>query len=230
VLVVAEPIYGQDSRAEGTNAPFLARTNSVRLPPQVLDFQSKPLPIQRLVLDYLPADTTYGQREYEAPDGFAIQNMVVLMGADRTSIHQPQYCLTGSGWRITKAVPVRIPILRPTPYELPAMRLTTQAKVRNPDGSVTDLSGVFVYWFVADGQLTADHADRMWSMARHILRTGELQRWAYVICFAICRPGQEDAAFARVEQFIAASVPEYHTSPPRSVGAGPARQPSLTHP
>ena len=37
------------------------------------------------------------ERHYQSPDGFDITGTVVLMGADRTSIHKPDYCLRGAG-------------------------------------------------------------------------------------------------------------------------------------
>jgi len=55
--------------------------------------------------------------------------------------------------------------------------------------------------------------ERMWSMAKHLLKTGVLQRWAYVSCFAVCPPGSEEATFERMRQFIAASVPEFQLTP-----------------
>jgi hypothetical protein len=53
----------------------------------------------------------------------------------------------------------------------------------------------------------------MWWLARDLLRTGVLQRWAYVSYFSFCAPGQEDAAFERMSKLIAASVPEYQLPP-----------------
>ena len=49
----------------------------------------------------------------------------------------------------------------------------------------------------------------MWSIAKDLLTTGVMQRWAYVICFTVCPLGQEDAAYDRLKDFIAASVPEF---------------------
>jgi hypothetical protein len=38
------------------------------------------------VLDFLPKDTSYGQRQYQTPDGsFKTTLNVVMMGTDRTS-------------------------------------------------------------------------------------------------------------------------------------------------
>ena len=58
-------------------------------------------------------------------------------------------------------------------------------------------------------EFTARHWQRMWWMARDLLRTGVLQRWASIGYFASCAPGQEEAAFARLKQFISASAPEF---------------------
>jgi hypothetical protein len=87
--------------------------------------------------------------------------------------------------------------------------------VQNNSGQPVTVRGVYVYWFVADGALSGDMSgrERMWWMAKHLLQTGELQRWAYVSCLAVCLPGQEDATFERVKKFIAASVPEFQMTP-----------------
>jgi hypothetical protein len=53
----------------------------------------------------------------------------------------------------------------------------------------------------------------MTRLALNVLRTGVLQRWAYVSYFSVCEPGREDAAFARMERLIAASVPEFQPPP-----------------
>jgi hypothetical protein len=46
-------------------------------------------------------------------------------------------------------------------------------------------------------------------MARDMLLTGVLQRWAYVACITLCAPGQEEATFSRMKEFIAAAVPQF---------------------
>ena len=203
VKVVAEPIYDEKGNRAAADSAFL--------PERVLDYSSEPVPITRLELGWLPKDTTYGRRNYRAPDGFEMSISVVLMGTDRTSIHKPQYCLTGQGWNIdpSESGITLVRIRRPHPYDLPVMKLTTTAYRDESDGRKTVMRGIYVYWFVADGELTADHLQRMWWMARDLVRTGTLQRWAYVGCFAACWPGQEEATFERMKQLIAAAVPEF---------------------
>ena len=106
----------------------------------------------------------------------------------------------------------------PHPYELPVMKLTTSKTFRDKNGNDIKLSGVYVYWFVADGKLATDHFDRMWMMTRGLLTEGELQRWAYITYFAICQPGMEDETFTKMSEFIAESVPKFQTTtgPPKS--------------
>ena len=201
VKVVAEPTFAVDGTA--------VRSNSVYLPTTVLDYKSDSVPVAQIVLDWLPPDTTFGQRVYRAADGFETAATVVLMGRDRTSLHKPQYCLTGVGWQILKTEEERIQMQEPHPYELQVMKLTSERSVPMADGSERKFSGLFVYWFVSADQLTARHNERMWWMARDLMVQGVLQRWAYVSCFSICPPGLEDATFARMSEWIRAAVPEF---------------------
>jgi hypothetical protein len=73
--------------------------------------------------------------------------------------------------------------------------------------------GISVFWFVADNEQTTGNVQLQCYLVKDLLCTGVLQRWAYVSCFAVCAPGQEDAAFERMEKLIAASVPEYQLPP-----------------
>ncbi|HVV00492.1 MAG TPA: hypothetical protein VHH88_03965, partial [Verrucomicrobiae bacterium] len=50
-------------------------------------------------------------------------------------------------------------------------------------------------------------------MAKQMLLTGVLQRWAYVMCFSACPPGQESATVDRMKKFIAAAAPQFQLTP-----------------
>ncbi len=182
----------------------------VELPERVLNYTSRPLEVEKFVLDFLPPDTSFGMRRYTAPDDFWIQISAVLMGTDRTSLHKPEICLGGSGLRIDDALSSEesIRIQRPRPYDLPVMKLVTTRQTKGA-GEQDAQRVIYVYWFVADGELTARHSQRMWWMVRDLVHTGVLQRWAYVATFSICAPGQEQATFERMKQFIAAAVPQF---------------------
>jgi hypothetical protein len=188
----------------------------VELPKLVLDYSSTNIDVDKMTLDTLPQDTSFGQRRYHALDGFDALINVVLMGKDRSSMHKPQFCLEGAGWHIDQAATrsTSIRVDRPVPYDLPVVRLIADGRFMLQGEPVTARC-VYVYWFVTDGELSAGDSgfDRMWKMSRNLLRTGIWQRWAYVSCMAVCAPGQEEAVFERQKQLIAAAVPEFQLTP-----------------
>ena len=188
----------------------------VDLPESVLDWKSEPVEVDKIVLGVLPKDTSFGQRRYTAPDGFETMVNVVLMGGDRTSHHKPQFCLEGTGWHIDSAASTQTTVRmeRPLVYDLPVVKLIVTKEVKANGRSLT-ARGVYVYWYVADGEISASMSgvQRMWWMARDLARSGVLQRWAYITCFSVCYPGQEQATFERMKGFIAASVPEFQLAP-----------------
>ena len=208
VRLTNEPIYAVEGGAS-TNAPALVSSNRVYLPAHVLDYQSQSGNIPSITVATLPKDTTFGRRIYGRPNGTVVDCQVVLMGADRSSIHKPQICLKGSGFDTTSSELTTMRVVRPHAYDLPIMRLNLQRQKPDANGTMRTEACVFVYWFVADHELTARHSERMWWMARDMLKTGVLQRWAYVICFAPCAPGTEETTFEHLKEFIAASVPEF---------------------
>jgi len=185
----------------------------LELPARVLDFTSTNMPESQVVLDYLPKDTSFASRHYTAPDGAWAMANVILMGADRTSIHRADYCLPGQGWQIREKTEVRLAIGGAHPYELPVSKWMIGQPLTNPDGSRQNVSGLYVFWFVTENQTTDDFVTMLKSMLFHQLAHGVLQRWAYVSYFTVCLPGQEDATFARMKQLIAASVPEFQLPP-----------------
>jgi hypothetical protein len=132
------------------------------------------------------------------------------MGADRTSIHRPQFCLRGSGFVIQKEERETIPMTRPNEYSLPVTKLTL---VPEPGSSIGDRRAIYVYWFVADGEYTGSPSQRMWWMFRDLATRGVLQRWAYISCVAECLPGQEDVTYDRLKKMIAAAAPEFQLTP-----------------
>ena len=185
----------------------------INLPEHVLDYTSTNIPEPQVVLNYLPPDSSYAERIYIAPDSSWIQATIVLMGADRTSIHNADFCLSGQGFTGKEKFVEHIPIAAAQPYSLPVARWNVSGVFQQPDGQKVERHGIYIFWFVADREETPDHFQFMKWLARDLLRTGVFQRWAYVSYFAYCAPGQEDAAFERMKNLIAHSVPEFQTPP-----------------
>jgi hypothetical protein len=193
-----------------------SRNVEVILPEQVLDYASEFVPTDKQTIDVLPADTCFGARRYKAARGQEVLGSVVLMGSDRTSLHKPQYCLQGAGWDIVSTERITIPIDQPFAYDLPATKIIVTRQHQLANGQSMTLKGVYVYWYVADKALSGDPtgAERVFSLARNALLTGEVQRWAYVTFLTTCQPGQEDAAFTRLREFISVAVPDFQITQP----------------
>lgn len=200
-----------------------AQTDSgweVVLPEKVLNYRSEkqePLPEE---LGMLPKDTTYGKRVYIAPDGFPVLVNVVLMGTDRTSIHRPEFCLTGQGWRIDKEKTIvdAVSLLDGKSLAFNKMLLDKEGAWQNADGTLTPAKGLYYFWFSAGGIETPSQWQRMWWMAGDLLQSGTLQRWAYIACFTRCQPGQEEAASLRLKEFMQAAVPQFQITAMRPQG------------
>jgi hypothetical protein len=188
------------------------------LPAQVLDYTSTNVPQSETVLCYLPKDTSFAQRLYSAPDGFSVAANIILMGADRTSIHKPDYCLPGQDWHVLEKTIVSLDVAGNPPYRMPVSKWTASRIFKGPAGESREVRGLYVFWFVAENEQTPDNDQRLWWLYRDLLCKGVLQRWAYISYFSSCPPGQEEAAFERVRKLIAASIPEVQL-PPRSSGA-----------
>ena len=196
-----------------TNIPGSIRM-SLDLPARVLDYTSRSEAQDQTVLDTLPKDTSYAQRLYTNTNGFQVNANIILMGMDRTSIHKPEFCLTGQGWEAPKKETVIIHIPGPHPYNLQVAKWTLAKFVKDDQGQKQEVHGLYVFWFVAKNEETDGHWRRIWWLTRDLLTTGVLQRWAYVSYFSAgFAQGQEDAVFSRIEKLIAASVPEFQLPP-----------------
>ena len=191
------------------------RTNCVILPENVGFFKGLDQPVSEKVTEWLPPDTTFGFKNYfDENTDFQALTQVVLMGKDRTSIHKPEYCLYGAGFKIEKIEQKSIQMLLPTPYTLPVTRIHVTLNQKQTDGSVRKTSGYYYYWFISEDQITASHKERIMLMVRDLLKSRVLKRWAYVSFLAVAQPGVEDALDAKMIELIQQSVPQFQLTPP----------------
>jgi hypothetical protein len=198
-----------------TTRPLAGSSNlEVLLPATLPGYRSELIPQAAIVTNILPKDTSFGQRLYTGDDGFQALVNVVLMGADRTSIHKPQICLVGQGWKFDDQAThsVSVPMTRPLAYKLPVMRVVATMDTEE-NGQPVRRACVYAYWFVDANHFTEQHNQwKLW-MVEDFLKTGVLDRWAYVTFYSVCAPGQEEATFERMKKLIAAAVPEFQRVP-----------------
>lgn len=182
-------------------------TNRIALPSNIPGYKDELMSITVHEVNVLPKDTTFGRRLYVESDKFSIQVSAILMGADRTSIHKPYYCITGLGWTIEKSEVVDIPMTRPKPYTLKAQLVTASAPNR------PDIKGLYMYWFVSDTQMTPRENELWWLLSRDLVTTGILQRWGYISYFGYGPAGQEQIVLQRMKRLVAESVPAFQIPP-----------------
>ena len=197
---------------------------NIALPEKVLDFASTNLETDPVVLHYLPEDTSYARRRYFSADGPPIEANIILMGTDRTSIHKAEYCLAGAGLTMDRKTNAVIAIDGPQPYEMSVAKWFVSRVDEAPNGQKVKTSGVYVFWFVTQGEMTPNYRLFQTMLAWDLLHTGVLKRWAYISYYAPCVPGEEEAAFERVKRLIAASVPEFQLPQPTAPHATVAKQ------
>ena len=188
----------------------------VLLPEALPGYTSEILTNSEVALQILPDDTSFRVRLYRANDGFISEMSVVLMGSDRTSIHNPEVCMPGQGWDIdhSRSSVEQVHVGQPVAYDLPINKIISTKVVQDREGKPQTLSGIFVYWYV-DATHYTDKAWKWkaWWIPRDLVLNGVLERWAYVSCFSPCLPGQEAATVERMKKLIALSVPEFQLVP-----------------
>jgi len=193
-----------------SKAGGVIRTNSVYLPADVPGYNARRGDIDDTEWTALPPDTVFGRMLYEAPQGnFTVQTTAILMGADRTSIHQPEFCLKGNGWNIQRKTTETIPFDGIRGGTLDVRRFDARSTVRGTDGRVHEMAAVYVFWFVADDQWTASHWTRTFWMTRDLLTQNVLQRWGYISYFALCPPGQESGTYEKICNLIRSTAPRF---------------------
>lgn len=205
VRMRAMPLMTTDGR--------IAASNSVALPLDVPGYLSRIVPMSETEVTNLPPDTSFGRALYtDATGAFEARATVVLMGTDHTSIHDPSFCLSGSGWNIGAKSFREVEMSQPHPYRLPVRRFDATYEGVDNQGKAVRVGCVYVFWFVADGRVTSSDWKRaVWTM-RDALWDQTFQRWAYVSFLAFCRPGDEDEAFQRLSRVIAECAPRFQTA------------------
>ncbi|MDI6773936.1 MAG: exosortase-associated EpsI family protein [Verrucomicrobiota bacterium] len=123
----------------------------------------------------LPQDTVIVRKEYRNVSDKRINVAIVLSGKERSSIHPPQWCLSGQGYSIKAqhVLPIRLADGRNLNVALLDVEPAADAGARN-DGLA------FAYWFVGGGHETSSRLARVAWMAFGSIFRGVHERWAYV--------------------------------------------------
>ena len=147
----------------------------------------------------LPADTEGARRLYADKDGDEVYCSVILEGSDVTSIHRPELCLTGQGWKFDRERVEGVPV-KGTPKG--ALRMTcidARRTIALPHGNTTETRAVFAYWFVGKGRLTPYHWQRILLTTKDRVLLNRNVRWAYFLIYAPLTTEREGQVQPRTE-------------------------------
>ncbi len=147
----------------------------------------------------LPADTDGAHRIFTNATGRSIFCTVILSGRDVTSIHRPEVCLTGQGWKLDAAQTERIDTPAGPHGVLRVSRINSSKTIPLKNGHEAQMYVVFAYWFVGKGRVTPHHWQRIWWTTVDRVLHGRNQRWAYFL-FDIAVPADLAAADSRAGQ------------------------------
>jgi EpsI family protein len=129
----------------------------------------------------LPKDTEGSRRLFKDKNGHELFCSVVLAGRDVTSIHRPELCLPGQGWRIQNEFTQPIPVAAAPGGTLSVMRMNAARSIPLPDGRTVQARSIFVYWFVGKERVTPYHWQRIYWTAKDRVLYNTNHRWAYIL-------------------------------------------------
>jgi hypothetical protein len=191
----------------------------MQLPDEIGELYGHDQAVSAAELYILPKDTTYARKTYGLPgadDPERILCSIILSGAERRSIHRPERCLPGQGWRIDDSHTETIPLASGRNLEVTALLLEKPMILQ--DGTRLTRRQYFLYWFIGSGIATPSQTVRIlmtyWDMLVHRVN----QRWAYVIVAKDIaqswNPNGEtpDQTLAELKHFIHDSVPYFMKS------------------
>lgn len=156
----------------------------VRLPlPEILGaWSSREIEVTEAERTILPKDTEISKRLYNNGTGLEVFAVVVVSGAERRSIHRPEYCLPGQGWAIgSSSILTHCRSKDGTPLKV--SKITAVRMDKLPDGREIQRKLVDLYWFIGQGRSTPHHWQRIFWTTSDRLFKGINHRWAFVSLF-----------------------------------------------
>ena len=168
----------------------------------------------------LPPDTEKAARIYTNGAGQAVFCSVVLAGRDVTSIHRPEVCLTGQGWKLETAQTEQIDTPAAPGGVLRVSRMNASNTMQLKNGQSAQMYAVFAYWFVGHERTTPYHWQRIWWTTLDRVFHNRNHRWAYFLLDTIVSPERAAAdpragqaeAMQVLRQFIQSVYPQVNTN------------------
>lgn len=180
----------------------------VPLPSMIgLEWAGMEFPVTAVERDYLPDDTGFSRRNFVNLEDSRrrIAMSIVLSGRDRTSIHRPELCLRGQGWKIAGRFSHRF---SDETMDIPATVLRIERDFEAPDGTARRVHALFAYWFVGGDRIVATHRERLWQTAIDRVLHLRTHRWGYVFCQALVLQNEE-TTLSQIDALVRETAPQF---------------------
>lgn len=184
----------------------------MQLPTTLRGFTGTDQPISEGEKVMLPTDTEIVKKLYSDGTAEQVSFQIVLSGADRRSIHSPEICLPGQGWRVRAGEVQQVKLK--SGKVLPIMVLDI-ARPAGPSDKGRELSALYAYWFVSANRETPYHFERVIRTNLDLVLHNKANRWAYVIVSAPVLEGWVTGGKSRaetlklIEEFIREAIPTF---------------------
>lgn len=152
----------------------------------------------------LPSDTLLVKKRYSNDAGKIMTVSIVVSGSESTSIHRPQICLVGQGFRLLRQDSLDVPLPGRDPLQVKILDLAHGRS--GSEGGGIDSYSSFAYWFAGGGYETAGNFHRSFLMLFERIVLGRVSRWAYIAVGTSRTPGS-DAYRADTAEFIRVLYP-----------------------
>lgn len=172
-----------------TGAKSDLRFDETALPLFVGEWFGEPHDVPSMAVMGLPEDTPLSRRVYigHSNEDFQFDATLVKSGKDiNSSIHRPERCIVGQGWKMDESAVVEIPH-KVKGYSGGEMRLIDATRVVEVDHPATGEAlnvrqyAIMSYYFAGAGEVTVAHYWRNFADMWYRLRTGLNPQWHYVL-------------------------------------------------
>lgn len=126
----------------------------------------------------LDPDTMLMRRQYTNSTHGVLALTVVVNPTNANSIHRPQTCIYGQGYRIIRQREVAVPLSAISSMKLTVLELGRQ--VRSGGGQTSEAGSYLAYWFIDRNRQTPSHSALTMNLITDRLFRGKVSRWAYV--------------------------------------------------
>lgn len=138
--------------------------------------------------ELLPDDTEFAKAVYfsnatAASERDVMHCSIVLSGAERRSIHRPEVCLVGQGWRLLDSSIIAVDM--GGGKSLAVKDLYIEKTVTLTTGGRRTVRAHYLYWFVGADVATPSHVERIWLTLWDNLTRNVNHRWAYPSVMAL---------------------------------------------